>query len=85
MASRVKADTIRRQVRQIFQERGALEGAEMCESLLIRGGFFCGRRFEMDGFCAVWFVEEDELKIYDRDGKVLLSDDVEIIRRRAAA
>ena len=85
MASRVQAETIRRQVRQIFQQNGAPSDAELCESLLIRDGYFCGRRFEMDGLCAIWFVEEDELKIYGRDGKVLVANDVETIRRRLAA
>lgn len=85
MPSRVKAETIRRQVRQIFQQNGAASDTDLCESLLIRDGYFCGRRFEMDGFCAVWFVEEDELKIYDRDGKVLVANDVETIRRKKAA
>lgn len=33
------------------------------ECMLIRDGFFCGRRFAHDSIDAVWFVEEDELKI----------------------
>ncbi len=39
--------------------------------MLIRDGFFCGRRFVSDGLEAVWFIEENEVKFYDRDGKVV--------------
>ena len=85
MASRVLAETIRHQIRDHFQQHGVAENAELCESLLIRDGFFCGRRFEMDGLSAIWFVEEDELKVYDRDGTVIVADGIEQIQRRAAA
>lgn len=35
------------------------------ESLLLRKGCYCGRRFEADGAYAVWFLEENEVKFYD--------------------
>lgn len=85
MASRTHAETIRTRVRSIFETCGAAGDDEMCESLLIRDGFFCGRRFEMDGLCAVWFVEEDELKVYDRDGALLAANKPETIERQIAA
>jgi len=85
MASRLHAETIRLQVRQILEQHGAAPGSEICESLLIRSGFFCGRRFEMDGLSAVWFVEEGELKIYDRDGKTLCAEDAAVLEPRKAA
>ncbi|MFK8114362.1 MAG: hypothetical protein AB8B91_19325 [Rubripirellula sp.] len=40
------------------------------ESLLIRDEFFVGRRFHSENHTAVWFVEEDELKIYHHDGSL---------------
>ena len=85
MASRTHAETIRTRVRSIFETCGAAGEVEMCESLLIRDGFFCGRRFEMDGLCAVWFVEEDELKVYDRDGTLIAADTPKAVERRIAA
>jgi len=42
------------------------------EALLIRDGFFCGRRFRLANHQAVWFIEEDELKIRDAQGSVLV-------------
>ena len=41
------------------------------ESILIRDDFFCGRRFYTADHQAVWFIEQDELKIYDKDGDLL--------------
>ena len=49
------------------------------ESILIRDGFFCGRRFQLGKFRAVWFIEEDQVKIYGADGslvEVLESDHI---------
>ncbi|TWT50694.1 hypothetical protein Pla22_34370 [Rubripirellula amarantea] len=37
------------------------------ESILIRDEFYCGRRFRTDTHRAVWFIEEDQLKIYQTD------------------
>ncbi len=41
------------------------------ESLLIRGGFYCGRRFDFGSHQAIWFLEEDQIKIHDQDGRIL--------------
>lgn len=41
------------------------------ETILIRGEFFCGRRFYTANHYAVWFVEEDQLKIYQNSGELL--------------
>lgn len=38
------------------------------ESILIRGEFYCGRRFRTASHHAVWFIEEDELKIHRQNG-----------------
>ena len=40
------------------------------ESILIRDGFYCGRKFRSDRYDAVWFMEEDELKIHAHTGEV---------------
>lgn len=41
------------------------------ESILIRDGFYCGRRFQAAQHHAIWFMEEDQLKIHDTDGSVV--------------
>lgn len=40
------------------------------ESILIRDGFYCGRRFDLGSHRAVWFLEEDVLKIYSQQGEL---------------
>jgi hypothetical protein len=40
------------------------------ESILIRGEYYCGRRFHTVDYQAVWFIEEDELKIYRSSGEL---------------
>ncbi|TWU47115.1 hypothetical protein [Rubripirellula reticaptiva] len=47
------------------------EGGEIeSESILIRNEFFCGRRFRSSNHHAVWFIEEDTLKIFDQDNQL---------------
>lgn len=43
------------------------------ESIVIRGGFYCGRRFNAESHHALWFLEEDELKIFDSGGRLVCS------------
>jgi hypothetical protein len=64
-------EEIRRHARSRFQTLGAEAHAELIETILIRDGYYCGRRFECDGWTAIWFVEEQQVKLYDRDGRVL--------------
>ncbi len=63
------------QIRQLVREKlnhfGSAAEAGPSEVMLIRNGFFCGRRFESDGLEAVWFLEEQQIKFYDRDGHML--------------
>ena len=41
------------------------------ETTLIRDGYYCGNRFVLDDYQAVWFVEEDQIKFYGPDGGLL--------------
>ena len=42
------------------------------ESMLIRDEYFCGRKFIGEHYNAVWFIEEDVLKIYQAEGPLEL-------------
>jgi len=64
-------EQIRSLICQVFAEFGSSLGRTPREAVLIRDGYFCGRRFEADGFQAVWFTEEHQIKFYDRAGAVL--------------
>ena len=63
-------EQIRRLVRDSFQQLGAKVDLDPRETVLIQDGYYCGRRFDCDGLRAVWFAEENELKLYDHDGNV---------------
>jgi hypothetical protein len=43
------------------------------ESILIRDGFYCGRRFRFGPYSAIWFIEENQLKIFDERGALQLT------------
>ncbi len=58
-------------VRECF-ERWIGDGEIESESILIRDEFFCGRRFCAAQFSAVWFIEEDTLKIFDDQRQLLV-------------
>ncbi len=68
MRNPVSTESIRERVRAIFQSHGVAPQAEIHETILIRSGCYCGRRFACDGLEAVWFVEEDQLKVFARSG-----------------
>jgi hypothetical protein len=59
-----RVDEIRRHVAETFAQMDVREPQQFRESLLIRKGSYCGRRFEADGAYAVWFLEENEVKFY---------------------
>jgi len=84
-------DGIRRLVRRTFAELGSLNGEPISEHILIRNDLYCGRRFRCGDLQAVWFIEEDEIKVHGPDGTVLrilpgfgLSDKPAGYSRRAA-
>ena len=56
-------DKVRDLVRAHLEEQGAPLD-QLQETILIRDGFYCGRRFRCDGHQAIWFIEENELKFY---------------------
>jgi hypothetical protein len=80
--------TIQQQFLQLLADRGIVSSEGVRETLLIRDGFFCGRKFSMEGFSLVWFIEEDQIKLFDRDNQLILSTTTSLFlgveQRRAA-
>lgn len=56
-----------------LQQFGVKAPVELHETLLIRNGLFCGRKFQSDGHLVVWFIEEDEIKFFSPCGELLKS------------
>lgn len=46
------------------------------ETILIRNGLYCGRKFQAEGYEVVWFIEEDEIKFFSPCGNLLSADSI---------
>lgn len=62
-------NSVRDQVQSTLTRLGA-DDTPPHETILIRDGMYCGRRFYRDEFMAVWFIEEGEIKFFDQAGAV---------------
>jgi hypothetical protein len=67
---------IRGRVCRAFAAMG-VESTDMSETILIRDGHYCGRRFQAEHGHAVWFLEENQIKVYLSDGQVIVLDSEE--------
>lgn len=78
---------VRQLVAEAFARAGMPQPTEFSESILIKGGNYCGRRFIGERGHAIWFVEENQLKLYNADGKLtqVISTLVPAIPLRRAA
>ena len=63
-------ETVRDIAARTLAELRLSDGTPPRESVLLRDGIYCGRRFEAEHGDALWFFEEDELKIIGADGRV---------------
>ncbi len=70
-------DLIRRSIRQLFERAGAPPNQPIRETFLIRGGYFCGRRFRCGDLSAVWFIDENQIKLYGPNGQLLAVHNVQ--------
>ena len=68
----MRPQDIRKLVEQTFQSLRSAPQELTRETLLIREGHYCGHRYESDELSAVWFLEEDEIKVFGENGGLLL-------------
>lgn len=80
-------ERVRRFVSQALAELGRADAEEIRETILIRDGYYCGWRFETDAGAAIWFVEENQVKVFRADGTIaqVLETQAPPEERRAAA
>jgi len=43
------------------------------ETILVKSGMYCGRRFAIHGHVLTWFIEENEVKLIGPDGRLVTS------------
>lgn len=70
-------ETVRALVRSTFAELGLDTTQPWRETVLIREGVYCGRRFDLPGGHAIWFVEEQQIKFYRGDGRLACKRHIE--------
>ncbi len=71
MSNSQRLAAVRRTIDRWFENRHPDADLEIRDSVLIRDGYYAGRKFQFGDYTAAWFIEEDELKIQDAEGKVL--------------
>lgn len=73
MNATTPVERIRAAIAHQLNQLGATGTESVGESILIRNGLFCGRRFQCSGYQVVWFIEEDEIKFFSPCGDLLKS------------
>ena len=71
MSSSSPIERMRSAIAHQLRQFGAQPKADLHETLLIRNGLFCGRKYLCDGHLVVWFIEEDEIKFFSPCGDLL--------------
>ena len=72
--SATQAESIRKSFRDYVLRHGGVDDASpMLETTLIRDGSYCGRRFSLSGYSAIWFIDEQQVKLYGQNGTLLQS------------
>lgn len=61
---------VRLLVAEAFARAGMPQPSDFSESILIKCGNYCGRKFLGNGGHAIWFVEENQVKFYDANGRL---------------
>ena len=80
-------EQVRKLVASAFASLGVAHPEQFRESILMHAGHYCGRRFEAAGAHAVWFLEENQIKVVASDGRahVLAADQPPTVPTRRAA
>jgi hypothetical protein len=69
-----QAEFVRNAFRHVVTLHSGLEPTtSILETTLIRDGSYCGRRFSMHGYNLIWFIDEQQIKLFDRSGSLLKS------------
>lgn len=88
MTNSQRLELVRQNICQWLTDHGYPATEKIAESILIRDGFYCGRRFKIEDCTAVWFTESDQIKIHDAENNLLASfqasEQVAVPMRRAA-
>lgn len=74
MSTATPVEKIRSVIADQLRTFGVEDTDSLHESILIRNGLFCGRKFMCESYEVVWFLEEDEIKFFGPCGDLLRAD-----------
>lgn len=64
-------ERIRAAIRAQLTALGVSDLSTFNETILIRNGLYCGRKYRCQSHHAVWFLEENEVKFFGPGGEML--------------
>jgi hypothetical protein len=62
-------DQISQIIASIFTQKGI--NPPFIETILLRDGFYVGRKYRAGGFQVVWWIEKNVVDVFDEDGQVV--------------
>ncbi len=68
-----QSTTIQTKFRQLLSFWGASSDEPIRETIVLRNGYYCGRKFVFAGHTLIWFLEEDQIKLFDSRGDLVMS------------
>jgi len=72
------AESVRRSFREYVRRNTGMDPPlTLLETTLVRGGAYCGRRFSALGYSVIWFIDEQQVKLYGQDGSLLKSQSLQ--------
>lgn len=72
--SATQAELVRKSFRDFVLRNGGVElSSLMLETTLIRDGAYCGRKFTLSGYSIIWFIDEQQIKLFGQNGSLLQS------------
>lgn len=77
-------ERVRQIVKQAMVARGVDPSGDLCETILIRDGYYCGRCFTCQDYRAVWFLEENLIKFFCRDSGLIFSRPADVSESASA-
>ncbi len=69
----VDAQSIRSALARRLELPSDTADEQIRETILVKAGIYCGRRFTVHGHVLTWFVEENEIKLMGPDGRLVIS------------
>jgi hypothetical protein len=75
-------DQISQIVNTAFAELGV--NPPFIETILLHDRRYVGRKFKAGGFQLIWWVEENVMEVFDQDGQVLHTIDIEHKNKKSA-